>query len=555
MSGSQSGTDGEAVSKIDKHIQELLDRYTDPKACLARLLCDDHPADKVAFTVVQSDLRTDDLTFGELRERSERVAAGLSELGVVPGDSVAVLMGKSAELVVALLGIWRCGAVHVPLFTAFAPPAIAMRLHGSDAKVVIVDSDQRNKLDPSEDLPADGPWRVVTVGGSGRQGDLMFSDLVESTAPKVAGVVAGPDAPFIMIFTSGTTGTPKGVPVAVRGLAHMQMYMEYGFDIRDSAVYWNAADPGWAYGLFYGIVGPLAGGWRNILLQDTFAPDTAWRVMSELGVTNYAAAPTVYRALRNATAPQGVRLRCASSAGEPLTPDLIPWAEQTFGAPIRDHYGQTELGMVIANGWHPDVLAPLKPGSMGRPLPGHNIALLLESADVVAPEGTFGRVAVDRTAPLFMFAGYHDAPAKTAQRYTADGRWYLTGDTAMRDRDGRYFFSSRDDDVIIMAGYRIGPFDVESVLVAHPDIAEAAVVGVPDDLRGEVIEAFVVPRTGVAGSDELTATLQQHVKTKFAAHAYPRAVHYVDALPKTPSGKIQRFLLRKQRAAELTATS
>ena len=249
-----------------------------------------------------------------------------------------------------------------------------------------------------------------------------------------------------------------------------------------------------------------------------------------------------------------MRLRCASSAGEPLTPDLIPWGEATFGVPIRDQYGQTELGMVVANGWHPDVIAPLKPGSMGRPLPGHNVTVLREDADEAAQDGTFGRVAIDRSAPLFMFTGYHNAPDKTAQRYTADGRWYLTGDTAMRDSDGCFFFSARDDDVIIMAGYRIGPFDVESVLVAHPDVAEAAVVGVPDDLRGEVIEAFVVPVAGVAGSDELTAGLQQRVKTQFAAHAYPRVIHYVDALPKTPSGKVQRFLLRRQRAAELTSS-
>jgi acetyl-CoA synthetase len=542
------------MSSVNNRIQELIERYSGPNTCLAQVLCDDHPADTVAFTVVQPDLRIQELTYGTLRERSERVAAGLCDLGVRPGDHVGVLMGKSADLVVALLAIWRCGAVHVPLFTAFAPPAIAMRLRGSDAKIVIVDGSQRAKLDPSQDIPADAPWRIVIVGHGARESDLTFTDLVESNAANVAPVFGGPDEPFIMVFTSGTTGAPKGVPVRVRGLAHLLMYLEYGYDLRDDDVYWNAADPGWAYGLFYGIVGPLLSGRRNILLQGEFSPDVTWRVLSDLGVTNYAAAPTVYRALRNAEAPDGIRLRCASSAGEPLTPDLIPWGESTFGVPIRDHYGQTELGMVVANGWHPDVITPVKPGSMGRPLPGHNVSVLLEDADEVAPDGTFGRVAIDCSAPLFMFSGYHKAPEKTAQRYTADGRWYLTGDTAMRDNDGCFFFSARDDDVIIMAGYRIGPFDVESVLVAHPDVAEAAVVGVPDDLRGEVIEAFVVPTAGVTGSDELTTTLQKQVKTKFAAHAYPRVIHYVDALPKTPSGKVQRFLLRRQRAAELTSS-
>jgi acetyl-CoA synthetase len=179
------------------------------------------------------------------------------------------------------------------------------------------------------------------------------------------------------------------------------------------------------------------------------------------------------------------------------------------------------------------------------------VVVLLDDADAPAPAGTVGRLAVDTTAPLFAFTGYHDAPEKTAERLTADGRWYITGDTATADGDGALFFSSRDDDLIIMAGYRIGPFDVESVLGAHPDVAEAAVIGAPDELRGEVLEAFVVLRPGAIASQTLTEELQRLVKTKFAAHAYPRSVHYVDDLPKTPSGKIQRFLLRAQRQAEL----
>jgi acetyl-CoA synthetase len=538
------------VISSDVRIAEVLDRYARPDVCLARLLCDDHPEDDVAFTFVEADLSARELTYGQLRARSGRFAAGLAGLGVGHGDCVGVLMGKSEELLVALLGIWRLGAVHVPLFTAFAPPAIAMRLTASAAQVVIVDSDQRAKLDPSEDIPVDAAWRIVTVGG-GRDDDVGFEDLLgcEDTIQPVA---VGGDGTFIMIFTSGTTGPPKGVPTQVRALAHMVTYMELGFDLQAQDVYWNAGDPGWAYGLFYAIVAPLAMGRRSLLLQATPSPLLTWRVLGRFQVTNLTAAPTFYRQLRNASGPAGASLRCASSAGEPLTPDLIPWAEATLGTAIRDHYGQTELGMVVINGWHPDIRRDIKLGSMGYPMPGHRVAVLLEDRDEPAPHGTLGRVAVDTTAPLFAFPGYHDAPIRTAERFSADGQWYITGDTALMDEDGALFFSSRDDDVIIMAGYRIGPFDVESVLVTHPDIAEAAVIGVPDQLRGEVLEAFVVLQPDATATQELTNDLQRLVKTKFASHAYPRSIHYIEALPKTPSGKIQRFLLRAQHQADIS---
>jgi acetyl-CoA synthetase len=224
---------------------------------------------------------------------------------------------------------------------------------------------------------------------------------------------------------------------------------------------------------------------------------------------------------------------------------MVSWAEQTLGVPIHDTYGQTELGMCVVNGWHPDIAGPVKEGSMGRPMPGWSMAVLQNLADEPAPAGELGRVAVDLAhSPGMWFSGYVDAPDKTAERFSADGRWYLTGDAGTMDEDGYIFFSARDDDVIIMAGYRIGPFEVESVLVTDPSVAEAAVVGMPDELRGEVIEAFVVLAPGATASDELAASLQRLVKTKLAAHAYPRTVHFVEELPKTPSGKIQRFVLR-----------
>ncbi|MBF6423885.1 AMP-binding protein [Nocardia cyriacigeorgica] len=529
-------------------VRELLECYDRADASAAWLLCDRHPADAVAFTVIDSDLSSTDLTYGQLRAKSERFAAALARLGVEPGDRVATLMAKSEDLVVALLGIWRRGAVHVPLFTAFAPPAIAFRLAASGASIVITDPDQASKLAPGDDIPADPPWRVIVTGDDPAPDKLRMRDLMTAATAVEPAVAVGGDGLLVQLFTSGTTGTPKGVPIPVRALASFHAYQEFALDVRPDDVFWNAADPGWAYGLYYAILGPLASGIRSLLLHAGFSPALTWQVMDTFGVTNFAAAPTVYRALRadSATAPK-LRLRRASSAGEPLTPEVVAWSADTLGVAVRDHYGQTEHGMVICNAWHDDLNTEAPAGSMGRSLPGWACAVLADDADVQAPTGQLGRIAIDtERSPLLWFLGYLDAPERTAQRYTPDGRWYLTGDAGSQDADGFFHFSARDDDVIIMAGYRIGPFEVESVLVMHEDVAEAAVVGLPDELRGEVLEAFVVLREGVTGSAELEAELQTLVKKKFAAHAYPRRVHFVPSLPKTPSGKVQRFLLRQQ---------
>ncbi|MBF6101838.1 AMP-binding protein [Nocardia cyriacigeorgica] len=529
-------------------VRELLDCYDRADASAAWLLCDRHPADAVAFTIIDSDLSSTDLTYGQLRAKSERFAAALARLGVEPGDRVATLMAKSEDLVVALLGIWRRGAVHVPLFTAFAPPAIAFRLTASGASIVIADPDQAGKLAPGDDIPADPPWRTIVTGDEPAPGALRMRDLVAADADIEPAVAVGGDGLLVQLFTSGTTGTPKGVPIPVRALASFHAYQEFALDVRPDDVFWNAADPGWAYGLYYAILGPLASGTRSLLLHAGFSPALTWQVIDRFGVTNFAAAPTVYRALRaDSAAPPKVRLRRASSAGEPLTPEVVAWSADTLGVAVRDHYGQTEHGMVICNAWHDELNTEAPAGSMGRSLPGWACAVLADDADTEAPTGQLGRIAIDtERSPLLWFLGYLDAPERTAQRYTPDGRWYLTGDAGSQDADGFFHFSARDDDVIIMAGYRIGPFEVESVLVLHEDVAEAAVVGMPDELRGEVLEAFVVVREGVAGSAELEAELQTLVKKKFAAHAYPRRVHFVPSLPKTPSGKVQRFLLRQQ---------
>jgi acetyl-CoA synthetase len=345
--------------------------------------------------------------------------------------------------------------------------------------------------------------------------------------------------------------------VPTRALAGFRAYGEFALGLTKDDLYWCAADPGWAYGLYFGVLTSLSGRIPSLLVNAQFAPGPTWQVLERFPVTNLAAAPTVYRALRASSGPvpAGLKLRCASSAGEPLTPEVNDWAVVALGVPVHDHYGQTEAGMLVNNHHHPGLAAPLRPGSMGRAMPGWRVVVLREAADEVAGPGALGRIAVEVAAsPFAWFQGYLNDPAKSREKFTADGRWYLTGDAGRMDVDGYVYFSARDDDVIIMAGYRIGPFEVESVLATHPAVAECAVIAVPDKIRGEVLEAYVVPREPGAGSAALGRELAQHVKARYAAHAYPRAVHFVDQLPKTPSGKIQRYVLRQRRREELTAT-
>ncbi|EXG82080.1 acyl-CoA synthetase/AMP-acid ligase [Cryptosporangium arvum DSM 44712] len=481
----------------------------------AWLLCDRHDPDAVAFRVVAADLSIRSLSYGELADRSRRLATVLRSAGVEAGHRVAVLMGKRLELPVALLAIWRLGAIHVPLFTAFAPDAISARLTASGVRLAISEPGQAAKLEGVA---------VVSVNDE-LDARIRAAEPLRDRRP------IGGGGQLVELYTSGTTGAPKAVPVPVRALAAFRSYLHYGLDVTEDDVYWNAADPGWAYGLYYAILGPLAHGRANLLVEGGFDPRRTLEVMNRCGVTNFAGAPTMYRALRGVGT---ARLRRASSAGEPLTPDVTAWAPDALGTEVRDHYGQTEQGMVILNGWHASVRSVVESGSMGRPLPGFTATVL------------DGQIALDvEASPLMWFEGYVDAPERTRERFTADGRYYLTGDTGRVDENGAFYFTARDDDVILAAGYRIGPFDVESVLVTHPAVADVAVVGAPDELRGEIVVAYVVLADGESPGPTFLAQLQDLVRTRYSAHAYPRQVHVVESLPKTASGKIQRFVLRR----------
>ena len=538
----------DTIQAPNDRIREILSRYSGQQLSVAQLLCDGFNPSKIAFRIIGSDLEADVLSYGELRDASEKFAAALHDLDVRPGDRVATLMGKGRDYLIALMGIWRLGAVHVPLFTAFAAPQIAFRLTNSNTKLVLCDASQSAKLEPGADIPADAGWRVVTTGVPS-EGQLQFHTILTAQNAGFPAYVSNDRHPMIQLYTSGTTGTPKGVVMPVKSLASFHAYMEFAIDIREDDVFWSAADPGWAYGLFTAIFGTLTTGANSILLAAPFSPETTFGALSKYGVTNFTAAPTVYRALKASAmqVPDNLQLRCASAAGEPLTPDVNDWAKEALGVQVHDHYGQTEMGMMVNNHHHSTLQKPIRPGSMGISLPGFSAQILKADADEPAPPKEVGRLAMDlQHSVLYWFDGYADNPGKTAEKFTPDSRYYITGDIAEMDEDGFIFFSSRDDDVIIMAGYRIGPFEVESTLSRHPAVIESAAVARPDEIRGEILEAFVVLERDYQASEELTQELQNFVKENFAAHAYPRRIHFCDGLPKTPSGKVQRFLLRKQ---------
>ncbi len=507
--------------------------------------CDSHAqSGHVALYWEGQDGRRSSHTFEELKEASSRFANFLVGQGVQPGDRVACLLPRIPELMVVILGTWRAGAVYQPLFTAFGPKAIEYRVAASDAKLIVTDSNNRPKLDEVPNCPA-----IVTIAGVTplAADDLDFHSQLARHSASFTPVMRTADDACMMLFTSGTTGLAKGVAVPNKALKAFYMYMRYAVDLRVEDSYWNIADPGWAYGLYYAVIGPLLMGHATLFYEGSFTVESTYRVIRTYGVTNLAGAPTAYRLLiaaggDKASAVKG-QLRVASSAGEPLNPEVIRWFQENLGCPVNDHYGQTEVGMVLCN-FH-GLRHTVRPGSAGYSLPGFRMVVVNDEG-VELPPGQQGTLAVDREASsLYYFAGYWKANTPGFV-----GKYYLTGDTVEMDASGNIAFVGRGDDIITSAGYRIGPFDVESCLIEHPAVAETAVIGKPDPERTEIVKAFVVLKEGYTASPALAEELQQLVKHRLAAHAYPREVQFVYELPKTPSGKIQRFLLRQQESGK-----
>ena len=512
---------------------------------------DDGLADKVAIRWLGRDLAVRDFSYRELAALSSRFAHLLARLGVAPGERVFSLLGRVPELYVSALGTLKAGRVFSPLFSAFGPEPVKARMEIGDARVLVTtEAFYHRKVAPwRAELP--GLRHVLLTDRRGvdlPQGTLSFADALED-CPDTGGLVATqPEDMALLHFTSGTTGSPKGaVHVHAAVLVHY-LTGRYALDLRPADVFWCTADPGWITGTSYGIVAPLAIGATMIVDEADLDPARWFGMLQDHRVTIWYTAPTAIRMLMKVGTEIArnydlSHLRFLASVGEPLNPEGVIWGRDVLGLPFHDNWWQTETGgIMIANYRSMDV----KPGSMGRPLPGIEAAIVrrdprTRSVQVIDTPDTPGELALRPGWPS-MFRGYLNEPERYAKCF-ADG-WYLTGDLAHRDADGYFWFVGRADDVIKSSGHLIGPFEVESVLMEHEAVAEAAAIGIPEPTAGEIVKALVALKPGFVADEALRKSLLAHARKRLGPAVAPREIDFRTNLPKTRSGKIMRRLLK-----------
>jgi acetyl-CoA synthetase/medium-chain acyl-CoA synthetase len=487
-------------------------------------------------------------TFAEIATESQSWAAALRDQGVAKGDRVIIVLPKIPAWLFAMLGLLRLGAVAIPGAEQLRAKDLLYRANHAGATTAIAHVANAGEVDA---IAADAPAlrRYVIVGGE-REGWTAAEPLVAAAVP-FAGVPTQPEDLAYIVYTSGTTKDPKGVVHRVGYTYAKRMAAQFWFDCKPADLVWCTAGTGWAKSLWSVLLGPWSCGSCIVLDEGPFAPEHRLDMLRDLGVTVLCQAPTEYR-LEAKLPDLGTRwklphLRHCVSAGEPLNPEVLALWRSAFGLTIYDGYGQTENTLLVANLPGMDV----RPGSMGKPTPGHDVAVVDDDGNPVGP-GVVGNIAL-RGRPPSLFAGYYKNDAET--NATRRGEWYLTGDRAHVDDDGYFWFVGRADDVISSGAYRIGPFEVESALLEHAAVAESAVVGSPDADRGNIVKAFVVLRPGWTPSPELVRELQDHCKRVTAPYKYPREIEFVAELPKTRSGKIRRVELRQAELRKKGATA
>ena len=517
--------------------------------------------DHVAIRFLRHSGEVEEVTYAALRARTSQFAHVLRDLGIKPGERVFSLCGRVPDLYTALLGTVRARSTFAPLFSAFGPEPVRQRIvRGDGVALVTTPALYQRKVAPVRDqMP--GLRHVLLVdttpaeaAESGIPGAVSLTEAMHAASDVFEIEPTDPEEMALLHFTSGTTGTPKGAVHVHDAVVWHHASARYALDLHPEDVYWCTADPGWVTGTSYGVVAPLTHGVTMVVDEGEFHSRRWYATLAEQGVTVWYTAPTAIRMLMKAGAELPASydlsaLRFVGSVGEPLNPEAVVWGAEALGLPIHDNWWQTETGgIMIANYLSADV----RPGSMGRPLPGVHAVVLQRGEDgraEVAEDGSVVPAEDDQVGELAlrpgwpsMFRGYlHDD-----ERYAAcfAGGYYLTGDLARRDRDGYFWFVGRADDVIKSAGHLVGPFEVESALMAHPAVAEAGVIGVPDPMMGQRILAFVALKPGFEANDAIRRELLGHARRRLGPAVAPREVRISESLPKTRSGKIMRRLLR-----------
>ena len=512
------------------------------KVSLATSIVERHVARNVpALICIGKDGTDRRISYRELSQASSRLANVLQRHGVRSGDRVAGLMPRVPEALICVIGTLKAGAIYVPMFTGFGPDAIRYRLNHSRTGFLLTHHEVRKQV------PAGSSLKILCVSEAGRSampGDLDFWQALDREPASFEPVHRDRDDIAALIYTSGSTGQPKGGAIAVNFLAAVWPYIVYGLDLKDRDMFWPTGDPAWGYG-FVCYLGALALGATVVSVQSNPSPETCLSLLEGYRITSLATTPTLLRGLmslgeRAVRTPRLV-LRAISSCGEPLNAKVVEFFQSAWNLTPMDHFGATELALPVGNYNALDMV--VKPGSMGLPSPGYCMAIVDETGQQL-PNGQIGLLGRASNADDRYWLRYWD-DARASREAERNG-WIVTGDLAHRDGDGYFWFEGRAGDMIKSAGYRIGPFEVESALLRHPAVAEAAVVGKADSLRGEIVKAWIVLRPGFHASDALSEELAQMVRTNLGRHQYPREIAFIAALPKTETGKIQRFLLRER---------
>lgn len=501
-----------------------------------------HP-DKHALLIASPDGHVNAVSYSELTRFANQIGNALLELGVQQNDKVIVLVPRGKEAYGIYLGLNKIGAVIMPGSEMLRGKDIEYRANHAGAKAIIAFSNIADEVDKIRDACPTVQHYILT--GAKRDGWVSFEEAVQKASDQLEVVRTRSDELAFLSYTSGTTGGPKGV-MHVHGwpYAHLAVAATYWLDVREEDVVWATAGPGWAKWVWSPFVSTLGKGATAFVYQGKFVPESYLKLLQEHPISILCATPTEYRLMAKVSNIEEYRLkalRTATSAGEPLNREVIDTFRRVFDITVRDGYGQTENTLLVGTfvGMEP------KPGSMGKPSPVVKVAIIDESGNELSP-GEVGDIAIDRNM-VALFKGYLNDPERTARAFR--GNWYVTGDQGRMDEDGYIWFEGRADDIIISAGYTIGPFEVEDALVKHPAVAECAAVASPDPDRGHVVKAFIVLKNGYEPSEELIKELQEHTKQLTAPFKYPRKIEFVDDLPKTTSGKIRRIELRQREMA------